>query len=61
MLDLAGIRSPYYRDSLSLANKQYEVHERYYLNDHNKKVPITKLHFDDEDIEVLKNSNNYPF
>ena len=61
MLDLAGIRSPYYRDSLSLANKQYEVHQRYYLNDHNKKVPVTKLHFDDEDIEVLRNSNIYPF
>lgn len=61
MLDLAGIKSPYHRDSLSLASRHYKVRERYYLDDHNKKIPVTQLHLDDEDRNMLKGNNIYPF
>ena len=53
LLDLAGLRTPLYRDSFSVASPHYGIHERFYLNDHNKAVPIQRLRLQEEDIKML--------
>jgi len=53
MLGLAGLRTPYYADSLSVASKRYRMGRRHYLNDHNKAVTIDKLGLDIEDLDMM--------
>ena len=51
MLQLAGISSPLRNDTLSLASKTYRCGQRFYLDDHNKAIPLQRYPFDPEDIE----------
>ena len=43
MRNLAGIQTPYRADSLSVANRQYLIRPRYYLNDHNLPTSVNSL------------------
>lgn len=43
MLNLAGVQTPYRADSLSVANRQYLIRPRYYLNDHNLPKSLDKI------------------
>ena len=54
MLHIAGIQTPIRTDTLSLASPAYHCQRRSYLNDHNKAVPLTTLHLDDEDIRQFQ-------
>ena len=57
LLDLAGLRTPLYRDSFSVASPHYGIHERFYLNDHNKAVPIKRLRLQEEDLKMLQKAH----
>ena len=54
MLSLAGITSPSYVDSLSLASPAYSCKQRFYLNDHNEPVGLRNLKLTDEDFAVFR-------
>lgn len=54
MLGLAGISTPLYNDSLSLASPTYECSARFYLNDHNEPVSLLKLKLAKEDLDMFK-------
>ena len=43
MLNLVGVQTPYRADSLSVANRQYLIRPRYYLNDHNLPKSLDKI------------------
>ncbi len=43
MLGIAGIRTPFRNDSLSLASRRFTVMPRMYLNDHNRPVPVEDI------------------
>lgn len=51
MLELAGIRSPYRRDSLSIVNPSFHSRPRYYLNDRYECVPLEGLDLTEEDLQ----------
>ena len=57
MLNLAGIQTPYRADSLSVANRQYLIRPRYYLNDHNLPKSLDKIGLKKEDIEQFRRNN----
>ena len=57
MLDLAGVRTPYRVDSLSVASRQYLIRSRYYLNDHNLPKTLDKIGLKKKDIEQFKKRN----
>lgn len=54
LLDLAGIRTPYRNDSLSVAGTSYAVRPRRYLNDHNLPKPLDKIGLKKEDIDQMR-------
>ncbi len=54
MLQLAGIKTRYRRDSLSVASRFYTPGRRHYLNDHNRPVTLDKTGMDDEDFEMFR-------
>lgn len=54
MLSVGGIETPYRIDSLSPVSDQFTVTKRYYLNDHNLPIPLEKVGFKPEDIEMFK-------
>ena len=54
MLQLAGIKTRYRRDSLSVASSFYTPGRRHYLNDHNRPVTLDKTGMDDEDFEMFR-------
>ncbi len=41
LMDMAGLRSPYWRAGLSLASDTYRAPARRYLNDYNESVPLS--------------------
>ncbi len=57
MLNLAGVQTPYRADSLSVANRQYLIRPRYYLNDHNLPKSLDKIGLKKEDIEQFRRNN----
>lgn len=54
MLQIAGVKSPYRNDSLSVANAAFNERPRVYLDDHNKARPLTDIGLDKEDFELFK-------
>ena len=54
MLQLAGIKTRYRRDSLSVASSFYTPGRRHYINDHNRPVTLDKTGMDDEDFEMFR-------
>lgn len=54
MLNLAGVQTPYRKDSLSVASRQYLVHPRRFLNDHNLPKSLDKIGLKKKDIEQFE-------
>ena len=54
MLHLAGIKTKYRHDSLSVASRHYFSGCRHYLNDHNLPVTLDKTGMNDEDFEMFR-------
>lgn len=57
VLDLTGIRTPYYDPTYSLASFSFMEKPRMYLNDYNESVPLLKSGIRQQDIEVFENIN----
>lgn len=53
MLDLAGIQTSLFNDSLSVASPLYTEHPRYYLNDHNEPHSFFDLGLSKKDFEMF--------
>lgn len=54
MLELAGIQTPYRRDSLSVVNPTFRARTRYYLNDRYECVPLEALELPEEDLRLFE-------
>lgn len=54
VLDLAGIETPYRKDSLSVASPLYEEAPRFYLNDHNKPCSYKDIGLRKQDYEMFR-------
>lgn len=54
MLSLAGISTPVLDSTQSLASPAYRCEARYYLNDHNEPVSITRLKLSAEDLDMFR-------
>lgn len=57
LLDLTGVRSPYYDASYSLLSPQFTERPRRYLNDYNESVPLDESGIRAEDILIFKQNN----
>lgn len=53
ILDVTGIKSPFYDASYSVASPQFRERPRKYLNDYNESVPLWKSGLRDEDFAVF--------
>ena len=53
ILDLTGVKTPFYDATYSLASPQFTEHPRKYLNDYNESVPLLKSGMREPDIKVL--------
>lgn len=61
MLSLGGIGTDYRNDTLSVVSSLFRVTPRNYLNDHNKPLPLDKVGFKEEDLEMFRaNGLQYP-
>lgn len=54
VLDIAGMRSPYLNQSLSLISNNYKPQPRRYINDYNESVDLYHCGFRDQDFEMLR-------
>lgn len=54
LLDLAGIRSPYFQPGLSLSSHEYKAPPRRYLNDYNESIELDKSGFRENDFREMK-------
>lgn len=54
LIQLAGLTTPYYSDSLSLVSATYKPGALKYLNDHNEAVPLNKSGLQHEDYLMLQ-------
>lgn len=54
MLQLAGLRTPFLTDSLSLAGEHFAPTPPIYLNDHNRPVSLSRLGLDSLDLQKLE-------
>ena len=50
---MAGIETPYFDNSISLASPDYSVAALYYLNDHNEPVELDKCGLKELDLKLL--------
>ena len=55
--EFGRVQTPYRADSLSVANRQYLIRPRYYLNDHNLPKSLDKIGLKKEDIEQFRRNN----
>lgn len=53
VLDIAGVKTPFYDATYSVASPQFREHKRYYLNDYNEDVPLKKSGLRQQDFEML--------
>ena len=61
LLSLSGIDSRYLNREHSVADSQYTISQRFYLNDHNLPKPVDKIGLKKEDIAQFKKLNlQYP-
>ncbi len=58
LLDMAGIETPYFDNSISLASPDYTVATLYYLNDHNEPVELDKSGLKELDLKLLDSHIN---
>ncbi len=54
LLDLAGIRTPYFHCRYSVATPEYRPQSYIYLNDHNEAVPLRRIVHDKEDVDYFR-------
>ncbi len=58
ILDITGVKSPYYDPSYSLASPLFnEVTSRRYLNDYNESVPLSRSGVREQDLKMFKTKN----
>lgn len=57
ILDLTGVKSPFYDASYSIASDKYTEREPIYLNDYNESVPLKKSGLRQPDFEAFEKSN----
>lgn len=54
LLDLTGIKTPFYDAGFSIASSEFVEHPRVYLNDYNEKVPLKKSGLRKLDFEIFQ-------
>lgn len=54
MLELGGVETPYWNDSLSVTNTLFTEKSRVYLNDHNEARTLDDIGMREEDFEMLQ-------
>lgn len=54
MLSVGGIKTPYRNDTLSVVSENFQVTPRCYLNDHNLPLPLDKVGFKKEDLDMFR-------
>lgn len=54
MLELGGVETPYWNDSLSVTNTLFSEKSRVYLNDHNEARTLDDIGMREEDFEMLQ-------
>ncbi len=54
MLGVGGVETDYRNDTLSVVSPQFRVTPRNYLDDHNKPLPLDKVGFKEEDLEMFR-------
>ena len=59
LLDLAGVRTSYRRDDLSVVNAHFRGGQRFYLNDRYECVPIEELELHEEDVRLFREKGLY--
>ena len=59
LLDLAGVRTSYRRDDLSVVNAHFRGGQRFYLNDRYECVPIEDLELPEEDVRIFREKGLY--
>ena len=59
LLELAGIRTSYRRDDLSVVNAHFCGGQRFYLNDRYECVPIEDLDLQEEDLRLFREKGLY--
>lgn len=57
ILDLTGIKTPFYDASYSIASKEFVERPRLYLNDYNESVPLVKSGIREQDVEIFDRTN----
>src|SRR5699024_7863589 len=57
LLNIAEIKTTYYRHRLSLTSPQLKNEVRFYLNDHDKAIPFQKMNLKEEDFNQLKKNH----
>ena len=57
LLDVVGIKTPYYNAAYSLASPSFTEMPRVYLNDYNESVPLVKSGLREQDIKVFDKNN----
>lgn len=57
VLDITGVRSPFYDATYSLASDSFKERPRVYLNDYNESVPLSKSGLRKYDFEMFKKKN----
>jgi putative membrane protein len=59
LLELAGVRTSYRRDDLSVVNAHFCGGQRFYLNDRYECVPIEDLELHEEDVRLFREKGLY--
>lgn len=57
VLDLTGVKSPFYDATYSIASPMFTEHSPVYLNDYNESVPLKKSGLREQDFEIFKKYN----
>jgi glucan phosphoethanolaminetransferase (alkaline phosphatase superfamily) len=57
LIDLSGIKTPFYDSSLSLSSGDFVEHKRHYLNDYNESLDLAKSGLRQYDFNKMKEMN----
>jgi glucan phosphoethanolaminetransferase (alkaline phosphatase superfamily) len=57
LIDLSGIKTPFYDSSLSLSSGDFVEHKRHYLNDYNESLDLAKSGLRQYDFDKMKEMN----
>lgn len=62
LLEVAGVETPYRRDSLAVTSPRFTVTPRHYLNDHNQPETLDQVGFKPLDVEMFRRMGlQFPF